>query len=90
MKYKIDENIRDMTDEEIIDYLSSNICAQRTDWKIDTIENVKLEDAGNLSEFLEGVMVHPLAESWYVDIVRDICQSKKIKFEGQSAIYKLK
>lgn len=37
-----------------------------------------------------GVMVHPLAPKWYVDIVEDICASKKIKFEGQSEIYKLK
>ena len=24
---------------------------------------------------------------WYVDIIRDICEAKKIKFEGQSEIY---
>ena len=90
VKYKISEYIKNKTDEEIIDYLTSKICSQRAEWKIDTIENVRLEDAGDLSEFLEGVMVHPLAKQWYVDIVRDICQSKNIKFEGQSTIYKLK
>ena len=90
VKFKINEHIKDKTDEEIIDYLTSKICAQRADWKIDTIENVRLKDSGDLSEFLEGVMVHPLAQQWYVDIVRDICQSKNIKFDGQSTIYKLK
>ena len=90
VKFKINEYIKNKTDEEIVDYLTNKICAQRADWKIDTIENVRLENAGDLSEFLEGVMVHPLAKQWYVDIVRDICQSKNIKFEGQSTIYKLK
>ena len=90
VKFKIGENIKDMNNEEKIDYLTSKICSQRADWERNAIENVRLEDAGDLSEFLEGVMVHPLAQQWYVDIVRDICQSRKIKFEGQSALYRLK
>lgn len=45
---------------------------------------------GDISEFLEGVMVHPVAPKWYVDIIEEICKSKKFKFDGQSEIYKLK
>lgn len=89
VKFKIEEKVKDKTDEEIIDYLTERICAQRADW--DRIgDNIRIEDAGDISEFLEGVMVHPLAPQWYVDIIRDICQLKKIKFDGQSKIYKLK
>ncbi len=89
VKFKIEEKVKGKTDEEIIDYLTERICAQRADW--DRIgDNIRIEDARDISEFLEGVMVHPLAPQWYVDIIRDICQLKNIKFDGQSTIYKLK
>lgn len=91
VKFKIkDEQIMDKTDEEIIDYLTEKICAQRADWDRIDDNNVRIEDAGDISEFLEGVMVHPAAPQWYVDIIRDICYLKGIKFDGQSEIYALK
>lgn len=93
VKLNTEENIKDKTDKEIIDYLTGQICSLRADWGADASNekfNVRIVNAGDLSEFLEGVMVHPLAESWYVDIVKDICQSKSIEFDGQSTIYKLK
>ena len=90
VKFKIEEQVKNKTDEEIIEYVTNKICAQRPDWNRNGDNNVRIEDAGDISEFLEGVMVHPLAPQWYVDIIRDICQSKKIKFDGQSEIYTLK
>lgn len=90
VKFKIEEQVKGKTDEEIIDYLTERICAQREDWDRIGDNNVRIEDAGDISEFLEGVMVHPVAPKWYVDIIGEICQSKKIKFDGQSEIYKLK
>lgn len=90
VKFKIEEQVKGKTDEEIIDYLTERICAQRADWDRIDDNNVRIEDAGDISEFLEGVMVHPVAPKWYVDIIEEICKSKKIKFDGQSEIYKLK
>lgn len=90
VKFKIEEQVKNKTDEEIIDYVANKICAQRPDWNRIGDNSVRIEDAGDISEFLEGVMVHPLAPQWYVDIIRDICRSKKIKFDGQSEIYALK
>lgn len=87
VKFKIGEQVKDKTDEEIIDYLTERICAQRADWNRIGDNIVRIEEAGDISEFLEGVMVHPAAPQWYVDIIRDICQSKNIKFDGQSEIY---
>ena len=71
-------------------FSSFGVKFKRPDWNRNGDNNVRIEDAGDISEFLEGVMVHPLAPQWYVDIIRDICQSKKIKFDGQSEIYTLK
>lgn len=90
VKFKIEEQVKNKTDEEIIDYLTEKICTQRADWNRGSDNNVRIEDARDISEFLEGVMVHPLAPQWYVDIIRDICQLKNIKFDGQSEIYRLK
>lgn len=90
VKFKIEEQVKGKTDEEIINYLTERICAQRANWERTVDNNVRIEDAGDISEFLEGVMVHPLAPQWYVDIVRGICETRKIKFDGQSEIYMLK
>ncbi len=87
------KTITDKSDEEIIDCLTDEICAVRKnkikDEKKDA-DNVIIKDAGDISEYLEGVMVHPKAPMWYVDIIRDICQQKGISFDGQSQIYALK
>lgn len=50
---------------------------------------MKIEKIEDLNEFVDGVMVHPLAKQWYVDIIEQICHSKKLQFDGQSQIYKL-
>ena len=37
--------------------------------------------------FIAGVLVHPLAPEWYVDIVREFCVRNAIPFEGKSTLY---
>lgn len=90
VKFKIEEKVKNKTDEEIIDYLTEKIYAQRLDWNKLEDNNVRIEDAGDITEYIEGVMVHPLAPQWYVKIIEDICKKKKIHFDGQSTIYILK
>lgn len=88
VKFKIDEQIQNKNEEEIIDYLTEKIYEQRANWK--ELENgVRIEDAGDIGEYIDGVMVHPLAPQWYADIVEDICKSRNIHFDGQSNIYTL-
>lgn len=90
VKFKIEEKIKGKTDSEIIDYLTERIFAQRANWEKIEDNNVRLEDAGDVKEYIDGVMVHPLAPQWYVKIVEDICKMKNIRFDGQSEIYTLK
>lgn len=33
VKFKIEEQVKNKTDEEIIDYVTDKICTQRADWK---------------------------------------------------------
>lgn len=90
VKFEIGEQVKSKTDEGIIDYLTEKICEQRADWDRIKDNDVRIEKTENIPEFLDGVMVHPLAPKWYVDIIRDLCEEKEIKFDGQSEIYKLK
>ena len=40
-----------------------------------------------LNEYISGVKVHPMAEKWYAELIKELCEEKKIKFEGQSDLY---
>lgn len=42
----------------------------------------------NIQDFIEGVMVHPNAPSWYVAVVEEYCRINHIRFLGQSKLYK--
>lgn len=96
VQYKIEEQIKGKSAEEIINYLTDKIYTHRADWDRTEDSNIRIEDAGDISEFLEGVMVHPAAPKWYVNVVQDVienvCKERKIKikFDGQSELYKLK
>ncbi len=41
----------------------------------------------HISNFIEGVMVHPQAPDWYTKIVEDFCKLNNIVFEGKSSLY---
>lgn len=91
VKPNIEEQIKDLTDkDEIIDIITDAILSIRKSYRTSLNDQALIKDAGNISEFLEGVMVHPQAHDWYVKIIEDICLQKGIPFEGQSQIYKLK
>lgn len=41
----------------------------------------------HIPNFIEGVLVHPLAPSWYVEVIEEYCKRNNITFEGQSKLY---
>lgn len=41
----------------------------------------------HIPDFIDGVMVHPLAPNWFVDIVHKYCTSNSIPFDGKSELY---
>lgn len=69
VKFDIEKQVKGKNADEIIDYLTEKICLQRANWDR-TDDDIRIEDAGNICEFLDSVMVHPLAPKWYVDIIR--------------------
>ena len=42
----------------------------------------------HIPDFISGVMVHPMAPGWYVDVVQEYCKRNNIPFEGQSELYR--
>lgn len=40
-----------------------------------------------LNKYISGVKVHPMAEEWYVELIKTLCEGKNIKFDGQSNLY---
>lgn len=41
----------------------------------------------HIPNFIDGVLVHPLAPEWYTNIVQEFCARNKIHFEGKSTLY---
>lgn len=41
----------------------------------------------HITDFIAGVMVHPQAPDWYVEIVQEFCKRNNIPFEGKSELY---
>lgn len=96
VKMEIKEQVKGRSEEEIVNIITERICANRKNWNRPKESNVRIEDAGDISEFIEGVMVHPEAPEWYAimvkEIIENVCKERKIniKYDGQSELYKLK
>lgn len=52
-------------------------------------DGIKHVPFGHIENFIQSVMVHPLAPDWYAETVKDFCTKNKIKFLGKSKLYKL-
>ena len=41
----------------------------------------------DIPNFIDSILVHPLAPDWYVDIVREYCARNNVLFDGRSQLY---
>lgn len=41
----------------------------------------------DIPNFIDSILVHPLAPDWYVDIVREYCVRNNVPFDGRSQLY---
>ena len=53
----------------------------------DMCKETKEISYAHIPDFIEGVMVHPLAPDWYVEVVKEFCKRNNIPFEGKSKLY---
>lgn len=77
----LDSIFPDMTLEEKIDEIAILLNMGKNSKKTKDISYA------HIPNFIEGVMVHPLAPDWYVEVVQEYCQRTGIPFEGKSELY---
>ena len=53
----------------------------------DELKDYKKLNSYVRDKYISGVKVHLMAEKWYVELIKELCEEKKIKFEGQSDLY---
>lgn len=77
----LDDMFPDMKSEEKIENLLKllNFGNSRTETKDISYSHIP--------NFIEGVMAHPLAPEWYVEVVQEFCKRNNIPFEGKSKLY---
>jgi hypothetical protein len=81
---------------EIIDSMYPGMPVEEKVREISKILNIGIEEKktkdisyAHIPDFIEGVMVHPLAPRWYVEVVQEYCNRNNIPFEGQSELYRV-
>ena len=55
----------------------------------DSCKKTKDVSFSHITDFISGVMVHPMAPAWYVEVVREFCRRNNIPFEGKSELYRI-
>lgn len=83
--------------EKNVEILESHFSGESIEEKVLTVLTMlnignKAKQTENVSfshipGFIEGVLVHPLAPEWYVNIVQEFCARNEIPFEGKSTLY---
>ena len=71
--------------EKLAEKMAESLPEYKDSQKMSSL-NINLDDT-EISEYIKGVMVHPQAEDWIVNLVRTICERKKISFLGKSQLY---
>ena len=89
VKFQIEDELKGKTDNEKIEYLTEKIIDQKIDWERSLIGNDIINIISDVQELIEGVLIHPLAPAWYVNIIQDVCEKNNLNFEGKSKIYEL-
>ena len=77
----IDSLYPDLSPEEQVQNISHLLNIGKN--KVETLD-ISFE---GIAGFIGGVKVHPLAPSWYVNIVKEYCTINSVPFEGQSTLY---
>lgn len=74
-------------DERKIDEIEKRLKESMGHWiRKETHANI-YRTIKNLNKYISAVKVHPMAEKWYVELIKGLCEEQSIKFDGQSNLY---
>lgn len=86
--WKIDARMQDLpNDTDRIEEIEKRLVQHMGHWKEEKISNDYYLEMDKLSCYILGVKVNPLAEKWYVDLIRGLCAEYEVQFDEQSDLY---
>lgn len=86
--WKIHEKMQEIPEDiDRINEIEKRLEEYMGHWKEKKLDIDLHQSIGCLNKYISGVKVHPMAEEWYVELIKTLCDEKKIKFDGQSNLY---
>lgn len=86
--WKIHEKMQEIpADIDRINEIEKRLAEYMGHWKKKELNIDLYQSIECLNKYISGVKVHPMAEEWYVELIKTLCDEKKIKFDGQSNLY---
>ena len=86
--WKIDEKMEEISqDVEKLNEIEKRLTEYMGHWKGKKLDVNFFLPIKYLNKYISGVKVHPMAEEWYVELIKGLCEEYSIKFEGQSNLY---
>lgn len=86
--WKLYENVQGLSEEEILEEIERRLAGYLGSYVESKIPNNYYVEIEDLSKYISGVKVNPFAETWYVNLIKDLCEEYELKFEGRSELYK--
>ena len=86
--WNIHEKMQEISDDvSRLDEIDKRLTEYMGHWKEKEVPVDLYQTITCLNKYILGVKVHPMAEKWYVELIKKLCEEKKINFEGQSDLY---
>ncbi|RGO24703.1 DUF2971 domain-containing protein [Dorea sp. OM02-2LB] len=86
--WKIHEKMQEIPEDiDRINEIEKRLSDYMGHWKEKKLDAAWYQPIVCLNKYISGVRVHPMAEEWYVELIKTLCEEKKIKFDGKSNLY---
>lgn len=86
--WKIYERMQEISeDRDRLDEIEKRLTEYMGHWVEKEIPMYVYLPIKKLNEYISTIKVHPMAEKWYVELIKGLCEEQNINFEGQSNLY---
>lgn len=86
--WKIKERMQELpNDIDRINEIENRLIQHMGHWREHPPKNDYYLELNNIKSYILGIRVHPLAEKWYVNLIKGLCEEYEIPFNGQSNLY---
>ncbi len=87
VKRHLKDKLKGKSDDEIIQILADEIENHMAPRNEKTWCPNELIEIKNIQDLVDGIMVHPKAESWFAEQIEEICCRENVPYDGQSVLY---